>query len=193
MKVFSCIWWFFCSVAHIGLVKFNIVAVVEQPVWTRRVCGDQGRQVKAIRTCGKKGNFQDAITMFEALRHQCNDLAALKYFHDAMADSVADVVSYNLAIEGQLATGNSRAAQRACCVRCVQLGCPKVSSLTTACSTPKCNKETRAKLDRRVEVCWACSQCGHLLNSLESLRTSMPCTGIVQSYGSHAIDGVTNG
>ena len=128
--------------------------------------------------------------MFEALRQpkasvynslidacvQCNDLAALKYFHDAMAESLADVVSYNIVIEGQLATGNSRAAQRPCCVRCVQLGCPKVSSLTTVCSTPNCNKETRAKLDRRVEVCQACSQCGHLLNSLESLCTSMART-----------------
>jgi len=93
-------------------------------------CGDQGRQAKAIRTCGKEGNLQDAITMFEALRQpnalvynslidacvQCNNLTgALKYFHDAKAESLADVVSYNIVIKGQLATGNSRAAQALLC------------------------------------------------------------------------------
>ena len=59
--------------------------------------------------------------MFEALRQpkasvynslidacvQCNDLAALKYFHDAMAESLADVVSHNIAIEGRFTAGNS--------------------------------------------------------------------------------------
>ena len=36
--------------------------------WKKTLSPDQGRQVKAIRTCGKEDNFQDAITMFEALR-----------------------------------------------------------------------------------------------------------------------------
>jgi pentatricopeptide repeat protein len=90
-------------------------------------CGDQGKQAKAIRTCGKEGNLQEAITMFEALKHpnalvynslldacvHCNDLpSTLKYFHNAKAESLADVVTYNIVIKGQLATGNSRAAQQ---------------------------------------------------------------------------------
>jgi pentatricopeptide repeat protein len=89
--------------------------------------GDLGKQAKAIRTCGKEGQLQDAIKMFEALKQpnalvynslldacvQCNDVpSALKYFNDAKAKSVADVVSYNIVIKGQLATGNSRAAQQ---------------------------------------------------------------------------------
>lgn len=44
---------------------------------------------------------------------QCNDVtSALKYFNDAKAKSLADVVSYNIVIKGQLAAGNSRAAQQ---------------------------------------------------------------------------------
>jgi pentatricopeptide repeat protein len=89
-------------------------------------CGDQGKQAKIIRTCGKDGNLQEAIAMFESLKQpnslvynslldacvQCNDMtSALKYFNIAKAESLADVVSYNIVIKGQLAAGNSKAAQ----------------------------------------------------------------------------------
>jgi len=89
-------------------------------------CGDLGKQARAIRACGKEGNLQDAIKMFDALKQpnalvynslidacvQSNDMSsALKYFSETKAKSLADVVSYNIVIKGHLATGNSRAAQ----------------------------------------------------------------------------------
>jgi pentatricopeptide repeat protein len=87
--------------------------------------GDLGKQARAIRTCGKEGHLQEAINMFGALKQtnalvynslldacvQCNDMqSALKYFQDAKDKSLADVVSYNILIKGQLAAGNSKAA-----------------------------------------------------------------------------------
>jgi pentatricopeptide repeat protein len=81
--------------------------------------GDLGKQARAIRACGRDGQLQDAIATFEALRKpnalvynslldacvQCNDVpSALKYFNDAKAKSLADVVSYNIVIKGHLST-----------------------------------------------------------------------------------------
>jgi len=90
--------------------------------------GELVKHAKMIRLHGKEGNLDRAIALFEAHKEQANSLMynslleacvsgdnlqiALQYFEAAKQVGVADTVTYNTVMKGQLTAGNSRAAHK---------------------------------------------------------------------------------
>jgi len=83
---------------------------------------------KLIRCHGKDGSLEIATSIFSAHKHhsnsllynsileacvQCKDMSlAMQYFQEAKLQGLADTVTYNTVMKGQLATGDSRSAHR---------------------------------------------------------------------------------
>jgi pentatricopeptide repeat protein len=93
--------------------------------------GEMAKQAKAIRACGKNGDLEGAVAVFNKLKSgnmtvipivynclieacvQCGDTAsAVRYLEEAKSNGVADVVGYNTAMKAQLAVGDNAAAER---------------------------------------------------------------------------------
>jgi pentatricopeptide repeat protein len=97
------------------------------PALSECTSGDVAKQARAIRNFGRDGQLDSAVKTFEAVKHsnallynslldacvQCGDMSTtLKYFAEAKAKCIADVVSYNIVIKGFLSSGDTSGARQ---------------------------------------------------------------------------------
>merc|ERR1719215_2121914 len=89
---------------------------------------DLVRHAKAIRTYGKEGDLKSAISLFDTHKGHANSLLyncileacvscsdlqkTLCYFQEAKEHGLADTVTYNTVMKGQLASGDAQSAHR---------------------------------------------------------------------------------